>query len=64
MLDIYCDGVAADQEKHDVEECSGNTGPEDGPYGLSSITLAATPGMFLISIFTYRVSNYSSILIR
>lgn len=62
-LDIYCDGVAVDQEKHDVEERLGDAGPEDGPYGLSSITLAATPGTFLISNFTYRVSNYSFILI-
>ena len=64
VLDIYCDRVAADQEKHDVEEHLGDAGPEYGPYGLSSITLAATPGTFLISIFTYHVSNYSFILIR
>jgi len=33
------------QEKDGVEECLGDAGPENGPQSLSSITLAATPGI-------------------
>ena len=34
------------QERHGVEECLGDAGPESGPQSLSSITLATSPGIF------------------
>jgi hypothetical protein len=34
------------QEKQGIEERLGDAGPESGPQSLSSITLAAKPGMF------------------
>lgn len=45
--DLGIDGVAGQPgERHGVEECLGDAGPEDGPQSLSSITLAATPGKY------------------
>ena len=40
----------ATQEKNSVEECLGDAGPEDGPQSLSSIMLAAVPGILHIHI--------------
>jgi len=34
------------QEKQGINERLGDAGPESGPQSLSSITLAAKPGMF------------------
>ena len=33
-------------QQHGIDEHLGDAGPENGPQSLSSITLAATPGMF------------------
>ena len=47
----------ASQEKRSGEERLGDAGPENGPQSLSSITLAATPGILKLYICTHHVSH-------
>jgi hypothetical protein len=49
---VDVDGDAG-QGNHAVEGRLGDVGPESGPQSLSSITLAATPGM--LSRFTFKI---------
>ena len=46
-----------DQGKSNVEEYLDDAGPETGPQSLSSITLAANPGIFMTSFFNLSYSN-------
>jgi hypothetical protein len=62
------DGLDVDGDmgpgKCGIEECLGDVGPESGPQSLSSITLAASPGILKLPFQFYHVLTISFIFVR